>query len=196
MEFNATRVYSFLSSPVKANYAKHKHSFTGQCSTTNTRSFLRHCHHQLQHLVPVCHSASSSLSFPSSCCTQFLPLVRLTSRHRPWASLPLIAGVAAPPARAPAMRRAVCPHVGHGPQPTLEAPRGGLRQGDVRGGAGRKLSRPPLRNQMLRGFPRYPARTFYGSLERTRRLTHGSQNSESTITNYKVHHNRIYNHIQ
>ena len=66
----------------------------------------------------------------------------LTRCRTPQDSLPLLDQVAAPPARALALRRATCPHVGHGPQPTLEAPREGLRQGDVGGGAGRKLSRP------------------------------------------------------
>ena len=57
----------------------------------------------------------------------------LTRCRTPQDSLPLLDRVAAPPARAPALRRAACPHVGLGPQPTLEAPREGLRQGDVGG---------------------------------------------------------------
>ena len=52
------------------------------------------------------------------------------------------------PARFTALQIAPCLYVGHELQPTLEAPREGLRQGEVRG-AGRKLS-PQLRNQLLR----------------------------------------------
>ena len=122
-------------------------------------------------------------------------LVRLTFRRVPWASLPLLGRVAAPPARSSARRRAACPHVGLSPQPTLEAPREGLRQGDVGGGGWTEAEPPVLRNQMLRGFPRYPARTFFGSIG-TDTETPKETRIQTTMINYNVHHNRIYNNIQ
>ena len=82
-----------------------------------------------------CNSAFSSLFF-HRVVAPISVLVRLTYRHGPWASLPLLARVAAPPTRSSARCRAACPHVGLSPQPTLEAPREGLRQGEVGGGGG------------------------------------------------------------
>ena len=92
-------------------------------------------HHLLPYLVPVCNSALFSLFF-HRVLHQRSVLVRWTHRCVPWTSRLLLARVATPPARAPAPRRAVCPYVGHGLKSTLEAPREGLRQGEVRGGGG------------------------------------------------------------
>ena len=93
------------------------------CVEDRRRHLLRHLTPALQFCV-----VSSFLPAPLSC------LGLLTHRRVPWASLPALVRVAASPTRSSARCRAVCPHVGHGPQPTLEAPRGGLRQGEVRGG--------------------------------------------------------------
>ena len=84
-------------------------------------------------LTPVCHSVASSLFFPHDVAPVSI-WIRLTRRHAPWASLPLLARVAAPPARSSARCKATCPYVGLSPQPTLDAARERLRQGEVRGG--------------------------------------------------------------
>ena len=153
-----------------------------------------HLHHRLHRLTPVCNSASSSLFF-HRVVAPISVLVHLTSRHIPWASLPPLTRVAAPPARSSARCRAACPHVGLSPQPTLEAPREGLRQGEVRGGgAGRKLSRPRFETKCC-GVCQVPRQDLFGSHKRTHGDTTGDQNSDETM-NYKVHHNRIYNNIQ
>ena len=64
-------------------------------------------------------------------------------------------------------------------------PQGGAQTGRSPGGGGWTEAEPSrLRNQMLRGFSRYPARTF-SALTNGHTETHtGDQNSES-ITNYK-----------
>ena len=116
--------------------------------------------------------------------------VRLTYCRAPWASLPPLARVAAPPARSSARCSAACPHVGLGPQPTLEAPREGLRQGEVRGGgAGRKLSRPGFETKCCGGFPGTPpgpSRLVGTDTETLTRETEFRINNE--LQNYKVRH--------
>ena len=90
---------------------------------------------QLMALVAI-YQAQQVIKPIAVCCIMSPPpvLVRLTHRHAPWASLLLLARVAAPPARSSVRCRAACPHVRHSLQPTLEAPREGLRQGEVQGG--------------------------------------------------------------
>ena len=102
--------------------------------------------HPLHRLASVCNSAS----FSSFCrCTNLcLGLLDPSPRSLGLSSSP--GSGRCSPARYPAWRRATCPHVGHGPQPTLDAARERLRQGDVGGGAGGKLSLTSLRNQMMR----------------------------------------------
>ena len=129
------------------------------CSSLHPSALKLRLPHLLHQLTPVCNSASSS-SFFHRVVAPASVLVHLTHRRAPWTSLPLFAGVAALLACSPAPRRAAYPHVGHGPQPTLEAPREGLRQGDVRGGGWTEAEPPALRNQMLRGI-RHPARTVF-----------------------------------
>ena len=183
MEFNATRVNLFHSSPVSTNHAKHKHRFTGRRSTANTRLFLRHCNCQQDFPQSTDgagrHLPSATSSKTVAVCSSMSPppvLVHLTRRHAPWASLPLLARVAASPAHSSTPRRAACPHVGHGPKPTLEAPREGLRQGEVRGGAGRKLSRPRSETKCCGGFPGTPPGSFSA-----RWNGHGDQTRETRI---------------
>ena len=99
------------------------------CSTDARLSNVVHCIVSLQFAIQLRFS-----SFFYCVVTPMLCLGPLTLCRTPWALLPPLARVAAPPARSSARCRAACPHVGHGPQPTLEAPREGLRQGDVGGG--------------------------------------------------------------
>ena len=70
-------------------------------------------------------------------------------------------------------------------------PREGLRQGDVRGGGWTEAEPSRLRNQMLRGFSRYPARTF-SAHERT----HGDTHTETRIQNQlQITSAPPYNHM-
>ena len=99
---------------------------TTGCSTDARLSKVVHCIVSLQFCT--------LLRFSSFCLHHCPVLARLTLHRVPWASLPPLVRVAASPARSSARCSAECPHVGLGPQPTLEAPREGLRQGDVGGG--------------------------------------------------------------
>ena len=90
--------------------------------TVNTRPFLCHCYRH--------HGASDGTERPSPNTLLWSPPSRRCLSHPPG----LLACFIQLCSASAASNSATCPYVGHGSQPTLQAPREGLRQGEVRGG--------------------------------------------------------------
>ena len=79
---------------------------------------------------------------------------------------------------------ALCPYVGHDPNPTLDAPREGLRQGEVLlGGGGGGKRDTWLRNQML--CPRRTVRHSPGTRHRRQRI-HPNKRLQYTSDNQYI----------
>ena len=172
MEFTATRVHSFLSSPVNANHAKTQAMFTGRRSTAHTRIFLRHCHHQRLHLTPVCHCTSffHCAATPGSC----LGPLDLSPRSLGFSSSAR-SGRCSSSARSCAAqgRMSACRTR---PAANPGGPQGGAQTGRRwGGGSGRKLSRPCSETKCCGGFPGTPPGPFTAQTERTRRHQTGTR---------------------
>ena len=152
---------------VAANYSRL--SCKTGCSTDARLSNVVHCIVSLQFAIQLRFSSFlQHVVAPTSCLGPFDPL--------PW-SLGLSSSLRSGGCFFCALLCAVQGHMSACRTEPAANPGGrqGAAQTGRRWGGGWTEAEPPaLRNHMLRGFPRYPARTFYGSWNgHTETLTHG-----------------------